>query len=340
MRYPTFLQPNGTIGFIAPSFGCNTEPYYTAFQNALKNFKNMGYKTILGPNVYAGEGIGKSNTPELCAREMNDFFTKEDVDILISCGGGELMCEDLNYVDFQTIKEAQPKWFMGYSDNTNMTFLLNTICDVAAIYGPCAATFGMEPWHDSLHDAFSVLTGKKLTVKGYDLWEKESLKDAEHPLEPYHVTETRILHHFPKENAKMEGRLLGGCVDCLSNLVGTQFDHVKEFNTKYGEDGIIWFLESCDLDMISLRRAFWQLDSAGWFEKTKGFLIGRPLHYGENDFGLDQYEAVLGILRKYHVPVIMDLDIGHLAPMMPLISGAMAEVTVSGNDISIEMELK
>ena len=39
MRYPEFLQDNGTIGFVAPSFGCATEPYYTAFQNALKIMK-------------------------------------------------------------------------------------------------------------------------------------------------------------------------------------------------------------------------------------------------------------------------------------------------------------
>lgn len=340
MRYPKFLPKNGTIGFIAPAFGCNTEPYYTAFQNALEKFHNMGYRTNLGPNVYAGEGIGKSNTPQLCAKEINDYFQNSNCDVLISCGGGELMCEDLVYVDFGAIKEASPKWFMGYSDNTNMTFLLNTICDTASVYGPCAPSFGMEPWHDSIWDAFSLLKGEKLTMKGYDLWEKDQLKDKDHPLEPYHVTERRVLHHFPEVNAKMEGRLLGGCVDCLTTLIGTGFDHVKEFQERYSENGIIWFLESCDLNMISLRRAFWQMDQAGWFEHTKGFLIGRPMHFGENDFGLDQYETVLGILRKYQVPVIMDLDIGHLPPMMPLISGAMAKVNVSGNKIEIAMELR
>ena len=44
MRYPEFLPENGTIGFVAPSFGCATEPYYTAFLNAQEKFKGMGYK--------------------------------------------------------------------------------------------------------------------------------------------------------------------------------------------------------------------------------------------------------------------------------------------------------
>ena len=35
MRYPKFLEKGGTIGFVAPSFGCNIEPYRTAFGHAL-----------------------------------------------------------------------------------------------------------------------------------------------------------------------------------------------------------------------------------------------------------------------------------------------------------------
>ena len=34
-----FLKENGTIGFVAPAFGCNIEPYKSAFQNAQKKLK-------------------------------------------------------------------------------------------------------------------------------------------------------------------------------------------------------------------------------------------------------------------------------------------------------------
>lgn len=37
MRYPSFIEKGNTIGFVAPSFGCAGEPYYSAFQNSLKN---------------------------------------------------------------------------------------------------------------------------------------------------------------------------------------------------------------------------------------------------------------------------------------------------------------
>ena len=55
--------------------------------------------------------------------------------------------------------------------------------------------------------------------------------------------------------------------------------------------------------------------------------------------GLNQYHAVLDIVGKYHVPVIMDADIGHLPPMMPLICGSMAKVRAEGNEMEVEMRL-
>ncbi len=347
MKYPKYLEKGGCIGFVAPSFGCAIEPYYSAFQNALNKWEEMGYRTWLGPNVYAGDGVGISNTPQKCGTEFTNSYLSQETDVLISCGGGELMCEILDYVDFHAIREAEPKWFLGYSDNTNITYLMATICDTASIYGPCAAAFGMEPWHDAIQDVYQIMMGEKRTVKGYDLWERESLKDAEHPLLPYHVTEKRkikVYHDgvFREEPAliteeiRMSGRLLGGCMDCLVNLLGTEYDKTVEFTHKYDEDGILWFLEACDLNVFGIRRAMWQMEHAGWFRNAKGFLIGRPLN-GDTMFNLDAYEAILAMARKHNVPVIMDLDIGHLAPMMPLVVGSLVDVSVWGNNVEIRM---
>ncbi len=347
MRYPDFLKQSGTIGFVAPAFGCNIEPYKSAFDHAKEKFGRMGYRLEEGPNCRVGEGIGISNTPEKCGQELNDFFSKKDVDCLLSCGGGELMCEDVPYIDFEAIKKQKAKWYMGYSDNTNMTFLLTTLCDTAAIYGPCAPAFGMEPWHPAIHDAFRILTGETLTLQGYDKWEKESKKDEEHPLVPYNTTEPVVRKCYrgglllpEEESVCVEGRLLGGCMDCLSNLTGTKYDKVSDFAEHYSQDGILWFLESCDLNVFGIRRALWQFEQAGWFRHVKGFLIGRPLCFGQEMMGLDAYEAVIGILGKYKVPILMDVDLGHLPPMMPLITGSVARVSASARKMQVEMQLR
>lgn len=347
MRYPEFLKENGTIGFVAPSFGCAGEPYRTAFDSALKKFQAMHYQCRLGENCYAAAGIGISNTPQACGRELTEMYCAPDSDILISCGGGELMCEILAYVDFEKIAAAKPKWYLGYSDNTNFTFLQTTLCDTASVYGPCAGAFGMQTWHPAVSDTLSVLTGTSLTVNGYDGWEKESLKTAEDPTAVWNITEPRILKCYgpgqmTAQNApdmQFSGRLIGGCMDCLVNLLGTKYDRVKAFNERYAKDGLIWFLESCDLNVMSIRRAMWQMENAGWFEHVKGFIIGRPLVFGQEMMGLDQYEAVMGIIRKYQVPVVMDADLGHLPPAMPIICGSIGNVQVKGNQMTLSMAL-
>ncbi len=341
MRYPDYLKEEGVIGLVAPSFGCTFEPYKSCLDAAIKRFNGMGYKIVEGPNCRKDDGIGISSTPENCGKELTEYYCSGDNDILISCGGGELMCETLDYVDFEAIKKADPKWYMGYSDNTNFTFLLNTICDTASIYGPCAGAFGMHELHPALEDAIKAFTGKLNKVSGYDKFELESLKDEEHPYAAYNLTETKELRLFMGESEMnrlpaFSGRLTGGCLDCLANLVGTKYDNVEAFNEKYKDEGIVWFLEACDLNVMSIRRALWNLDRAGWFKYAKGFIIGRPLAAWKQEMmGLDQYNAVTGILGKYNVPIVMDADVGHLPPAMPIISGAKADVSCDGSNVTL-----
>jgi len=361
MRYPKGLPDNGTIGFAAPSFGCNIEPYRSAFDAGLKMWHERGYNTKLGPNCYAGDGIGISSTPESCGRELTEGYCDPGTDLLLSCGGGELMCEILEHVDFGRIREAAPKWYMGYSDNTNFTFTLTTMCDVASIYGPCANEYGMTPLHQSLKDAESIFTASETgdvrtyEFSGYGSWERDGGRDEEHPYAPYNLTEKTVLHSFigdgnpldrdpdkrnEPDSISMKGRLLGGCLDCLVNLCGTEFDHVGQFNERYASDGVLWFMESCDLNVFSIRRAVWELEKAGWFDEASGFVIGRPLHFNESMMGLDQYMAVYDILSRHRVPILMDADIGHLSPMVPLITGSLAEVSATGDEWKVRMSLK
>lgn len=370
MRYPNFLKEGGRIGFIAPSFGCASEPYKEQFETALENFKAKGYKTILGPNCFCDEGIGISNTPPKCAAEVNDFFAENHSDVIISCGGGELMCEILPYVDFEKIKSSSPKWFAGYSDNTNLTFLLNILCDTASLYAPCASKYLFEEAPQYVNDAFEVMRGRLMRVHNYDTWRREiEIAGVSKPEEsvvaaspvapaisekivpgvedgecatceielPY--AQRIYVGDAQASNAEFTGRLIGGCLDCLTNLVGTSFDKTAEYLKKYKDDGFIWFIESCDLGVMGIRRALWQMENAGWFKYVKGFLVGRPYRFDDTFGDFDHYDAVTGILGKYNVPIIMDVDIGHLDPMMPIISGACASVSANGNTLEIEYKL-
>jgi muramoyltetrapeptide carboxypeptidase LdcA involved in peptidoglycan recycling len=338
MRYPKFLTPGGTIGLVAPSFGCPA-PFSAALELAQGKLFSLGHELAEGPNCRSSHGLGISASPEECAWELTDGYTSSYCDVLISCSGGELMCRILDHLDLERIAQAEPKWFMGFSDNTNFTFLLTTLFDTASIYGPCALSFGMEPWHPCIQDAYDLICGKKLEVGSYTGYQSKPGFEGAVPGAPYDIDTPLSLAIYPEGGVEFSGRLLGGCLDVLINLCGTEYDQVAQFADRYQEDGILWFLEACDLNVFGICRALWQLEHAGWFQHVSGFLIGRPLN-GNESMGMDRYTAVLEILGKYEVPVIMDVDLGHVPPAMPLICGSYAHVWADGNEMTVSMELR
>ncbi len=347
MNFPQSLKPGDTIAIAAPSFGATTEPYVFRFKEAVRRFKEKGYNVKIGECCYKSDGLGISTDPQTAARELTQLYLDPSVKAVISCGGGELMCETVSYVDFDSIKNAQPKWFMGYSDNTNFIFPLVTYCNVPAVYGPNAPGFG-KPWEQSENDAWNLLEGKTDTVWGYPMFQNPDV-ESEDPLSPYIFTDEKVLTSYiphetgllkagPETQINFDGTLLGGCLDCLTGLSGTRLDFVKKFSRTRKK--IIWVLESCDYNPMDIRRALWHLKECGWFENASGFIIGRPYAaFRQEVMGVNQYNAVTGILKSFNVPLIMDADIGHIDPAMPLVFGSDAEVFVKGNDIKIKMGL-
>lgn len=343
MKYPKNLSKLGAIGLAAPSFGCNIEPYKSRLDNAVQRLKEWGHPVMLGPNCYLGEGIGISNKPELCGRELTDVYCSRDNDVVLSCGGGELMNETIDCVDWDRIRQAPPKWFAGYSDNTNFTFLLTTLLDTASLYAPNAPSFGMEPLHPALNDLYGVLRGEIREVSNYDGYERidEGLDSPENPLAPINVQHPFAPAFYDGSgkvtgSVSMSGRLIGGCLDVLSNLRGTKYDRVPDFCEKYKEDGFIWFLESCELGPMAVRRTLWSMKQSGWFRHVKGFLIGRPMFDDKVEFGQSQADAVIGAVREFGVPVAFGLDFGHLPPAMPIVCGACCDVRGEGNSFVIK----
>lgn len=347
MNFPEPLKKGDTIAIAAPSFGATTEPYKTRFKDAVRQFKLRGYKVKIGECCYKSDGLGISTRPEDAARELTELYLDPDVNAVFSCGGGELMCEVMSFVDFEKLRTAPARWFIGYSDNTNFIFPLVTICNVAAIYGQNASGFG-KPWEQSEFDVWNLLEGTDYTVRGYPMFQLPSVQSSD-PLSRYILTEKKVLSTFVTKDGKLvkleddkelllSGTLLGGCLDCLVGLSGTRFDAVKAFNETH--KNVLWVLESCDYNPMDIRRALWHLKECGWFKNASGFIVGRPLAaFGQELMGVNEINAVTGVLGELGVPLVLNADIGHIDPAMPLIIGSNAEVTVKGNDIKIDMGL-
>ncbi|MBR3295205.1 MAG: LD-carboxypeptidase [Clostridia bacterium] len=349
MKTPRFIKPGDTIGFVAPSYGIGSEPYITRFEAAVRRFTDRGYKIKTCPSVFKADGIGISTDPKDAARDLIDIYLDPDVDAVISVGGGELMNETITNVDFSVFRDAEPKWYLGYSDNTNFLFPNLVLNDIPGIYGPCATGFGKE-WEKTEEYAFALLEGKDLHVHGFDRFQRPDY-ETDDPLALYCLTEEKILSSYtfseekgrhvkadPEKEIVLKGILAGGCLDILENLSGTKYVDMEEFNRIHSD--VIWCIEACDLTPMDIRRTLWHLKQQGWFESAKGFVIGRPLAaFYMDQLGVDRFNACTDVLSDLKVPLILDADIGHIDPMMPLILGSNAEIIIKGNDIDIRMSL-
>lgn len=319
-----------TIYFVAPSFGISLTYYKKRFNKALKNFDSLGYKYIIGDNVYKSDGVVASNTPELRGKEINDAFIS-NTDVVWSVGGGELMVQMLEYVDFNIIKESN-SIYVGFSDNTNLTYTITTILDKETIYGVNAPSMSTIEYDSK--DTLDMINGKKEFI-GYSKWQLEY--NNPNPVHQYEFDKKTKMIPI-NYNGPIKGRIIGGCLDCLIGLCGTKYDNTVNYMKKHKDEGIIFFMEACDLNSIMLIRGLTQLKYAGWFDLVDMLIIGRSFKYSDKTFGVSMINAYKMVLEPLNRPIILNAPIGHLSPTLPIYVGKKVEVTYNRNRLKMKYD--
>lgn len=324
MIYPINLEKGFNIGVTATSSGFDNDPDYRRLDNAIKHFDDLGYHVITTPNVRTCYK-GRSSSKDVRAKEFMDLIRDPKVRVIFAASGGDFLVEMLSYLDFEDLRD-NPKWVQGFSDTTGLTFTLTTNLDIATIYSYNFSSFGMKHWHKSLFDNLLILEGNDVAQNSFELYQDgyypriTGLEEfiLEKQVEWKNIYPSNIIN---KNEIYMKGRALGGCLDCLLNLVGTRFDKTVEFVEKYREDGILWFLESYNLNSEAMVRGLWQLKEAGWFANAVGFVFGRPAMY-DMHYDISYEEAICSVLSELELPIIMDADIGHKPAQFTMINGA------------------
>jgi len=337
MIYPKFLEKGCSIGVTALSDGNKKETDFVRLDYGKEQFQEKGYSVIETAHVRTSDK-GRSTDGKSRAVELEELIENDKVQWIIAAKGGDFLVEMLPFVDFKKIK-ANPTWIQGYSDSTGINFTVTTNCDMATVYACNFNDFGMEHWHKALENNLSILEGKKMVQTSFDLYQ-DGFYDRVTGLESYVLEKPVYWRNITTdEEVIISGRLLGGCFDVLLNLVGTRFDNTKNFINQYKEDGIVWYLESFSLTSEAMTRGLWQLKEAGWFNYVKGFIFGRPAFFDPESY-IPYSEAVLSILGELKVPIILDADIGHKAPQMTLVNGAMATIHSEGGKGIITLEMR
>ena len=337
MLYPQFLKDNATIGVPAPSDAAKDAKKANKYNHAVKYFEDNGYKLKLSKNLY-NSVMARSSDAKTRGKELNEMFKDENIDFIICASGGEFLVECLPYVDFNLIKN-NPKFVAGFSDPTGILFPITTKYDIATIYGNNFGSFGMEKFSKSHYDFLDLIKGNKFDFKSYPLYEGERPKTVT-GLEPFNLRKRVKWKTLDGKDTEFKGRIIGGCFDIISELIGTKYDGMKEFTEKYKEDGIIWFFDNCELSMEETIRTLWKMNEFDYFKYCKGVIFGRfgvESSYVGYDVKKCLEDSVLGELK---VPVIYDADISHKAQTIPILNGSIATVSCVKNKGTICFEMK
>lgn len=335
MRYPEFVNKGDVIYVTAPSDGNTEEIDIYRLEKAKDKLSKLGVTVLETPDVRSSLR-GRSADAKVRAEEFVNAWNSE-AKAVISAKGGDFLMEMLPYVPFEKLAD-NPKWFQGFSDNTSIGFILSTCYDIASLYCNNFNDFAMKEWHPSIENNWSILTGNIPLQKSFDKYQADFYK-GETGTEGYMFSEPVCIKELVKgENTAVSGRLTGGCLDVLLNLVGTKYDKVNEYVNQYKNDGIVWFMESFALGSEDIERGLWQLGEAGWFDNVNGFVFGRYTFFNTTT-DTSYEEALLSALSKYNVPIIYGADIGHRPPQFTMVNGAYGTFEYCGGKCSLKTEL-
>ncbi len=342
--YPEKMVANSNIGVTAMSMGAYDEYGVFKLERGIENFKDRGFNVVETSNVRLGEKF-VSSVADVRASEFMSLWEREDIPYIIVFRGGEFLMETLPFLHEQKDKIAisKPKWVQGYSDVSLLNFYLTTNYNFATIHTNTFGDYCMKPWDKTLELAVEVVQSKEdfaqLSFEKYCGAKGE--RTIENACNPYVFKEQVVyksLFGAQDEGVEFSGRLIGGCMDVIKILCGTEFDNTKNFCKQFDE-GMLWYLENCELSVLEMKRVLWQMKLSGWFENANGFIIGRTV--SNEMIGDFSYEdALIDVLKDLNVPVIYDVDFGHTDPQWTIINGAFGEFKYSDGKGEIKQFMK
>lgn len=333
LRFPRPLRPGDRIGVTSPSAGVSG-PGAARIEFCVEWLRGRGYDVVVGECM---DGSGITSAP---ARERADELTRMLADPDIACvlppWGGETVIDLVDLIDWEALADAEPTWVVGYSDMSTVLVPIATRLGWATLHGdnladtPYDVPDGLLSWLDVVQGAGPHVQRDSGVVATWVRFEEDT-----RATDWTHLGEGRW-EVLGGGSLDVTGRLVGGCVETVANLAGTPYGDVRGWAESLEEPTIV-YVEACEDHAIDICRQLHGLRLAGWFERAAAVLVGRT--NAPDHPQLTQREAVVDALGRLDLPIVLDLEIGHVPPHLPLVNGALAHVVVDGDTRQITQHL-
>lgn len=336
---PPKASAGDRVAILSPSFAA-PENYPAVHEQATRRLTEL---TGLVPVEYPS--TRSTSTPEERARDLNAAFADPEIQAILAVIGGEDQITVIPHLDAAPVR-ADPKPFLGYSDNTN---ILNWLwCNgVAGFYGGSTQVhLGPGPAVDPCHAASlraALLTGERIEIT--EPGESEDIgKPWDDPaaLTEYGDREATEAWTWAGPARSVTGPTWGGCIEVIQWMLTA-----GRFPTDPAVvAGGVLLLETSE-ELIPAHEFTWivrSLGERGILDAVDGVIVARP-PASDNQHRLDapqraehrsrQRDAALDVIGRYNPAAVVCVGVpfGHTRPQWILPFGG--HVTVDGITQSI-----
>ena len=298
---------------------------------------DFGLNVVTMPNALRGiEYLYKH--PEARAADLMQAFEDPSIKGIFCMIGGDDTIRLLPHINFDTIRN-NPKVFMGFSDTTSNHFMMYK-AGLISFHGPgimsgFAENVAMHEYTKHYIDSALFNPCDGLTIEPSPGWTCEFLDWADEANNqiPRTMIEDKKGYELLQGTGTVQGKLLGGCVDVLPMIVGTEIWPARQ----HWQDSIL-FLETSEeyLAPNSLKYILRGLAAQGIFDCASGIIFAKP--YDEKFYN-EYKEALLQIVKdecgRDDMPIMYNVNFGHTAPMCVLPYGAALEIDCTAKSLRL-----
>lgn len=270
--HPPRLRKGDTIGLAAPAGPIKEEILRLGLQLLRDNKIKVKYAEDICRKEYYLAGSDQRRL-----EEFNHLWDDDEVKAILAVRGGYGCARLLTQLDFDLIRR-KPKMLLGFSD---LTILLNAIhqqTGLVTYHGPMLSTLARDGNQAliSMLNELSVHAQKEVRIKGLEI------------LRP----------------GQAQGRLIGGNLACLAQLLATPYE--PEWA------GAILLLEDINESAYQIDRYLTQLSLAGRLDSLAGVILGDFLDSAMSSIpDLDLIWRRTLDLTAEHIPVWANFPAGH-----------------------------
>lgn len=342
IRYPAPLRPGDRIGVTSPSSGV-PDALWGRFTYAVSTLRDRGFEVVVGELNHAPSHV--SGPREARAAELMGMLLDPTIRALVPPWGGETCIDLLDLLDLDAVAAAEPTWCVGFSDTSTWITPLTLTTGIATIHGQNLMDTPYDVPDGILHwaDVAAAEPGGELVQHSPGRHRSGGWDDyADNPTVSTMTLEdrgtwARIDPGHEDEPVTFGGRLVAGCVETLGFLAGGPFADIAAFARDHAPEGLVVALDIAEWNSYDICRALHAMRLRGWFDAANGILVSRT-RAPEPD-GFTQHAAVVDALGMLGLPIVADVECGHVQPMLSLVQGAATSVVHDGDRHTVTQRL-